>query len=164
LLIERDHIDLEYIKLSLSLYISSLSSQQQCAISVHPGLSILLLNLMMKTGSYIDMANSLQLQFFQDSTDVAMAALSLSDIIQAHQHKLMGEDDPPFIRDSSKETIASVRKPTQLNGETIRMKAAIGILQQAALDMLWRVGDRAGAIRWLLGRGQVSCGIDSSRL
>jgi len=39
--------------------------------------------------------------------------------------------------------------------DRISIPAAIRILQQVGLDMLWRLGEEVMAVRWMLGHGKV---------
>jgi hypothetical protein len=71
--------------------------------------------------------------------DVAMAALELADVIQAPNN-------------NADESVASASLSVlQLK----RLKSALKTLQQQAIDMLWRIDEKAIAIRWMLSHNQV---------
>lgn len=67
-----------------------------------------------------------------------MAGLELADVIQ---HPISN------IEEAANSSM-SILKQRQL-------QSAVRILQQQAIDMLWRLDEKAIAIRWMLGHDQV---------
>jgi hypothetical protein len=145
ILLKPDIVDIDYVRWSLCTYITALRGSSP-PVPVHPAVSILLLNLLVLERRYAEMAHLVQLQFFPDSIEVAMAVLELSDIIS------QSVDDQG--EGTGKETMVGYDRLYQ-DVNLYKFSTAIQVLQQVGLDMLWRMQEKTTVVRWLLGRGRV---------
>lgn len=130
----------EYCSWSLSTYIAALSGH---GLLVQPTLCLLLFNFLSSYQNYTEVCRLLQFQFFPDTVELAMTALELSE----------------SIRDEIKAK-KEVDKKLDTDGRDIVYKESlINIFQQSGIDMLWRLGERSVAVRWLLSTGYISSAI-----
>lgn len=135
-----DDADLNYCSWALSSYIACLRAEH---IDVLPALSLLLIHVLAAKRKYLQITRLIQLQFFQDTSEVAMAALELADVIIE-------------IELSDGRSGVGLESRVPISGtDRISIKSAVRGLQQVSLDMLWRLQERATVVRWLLGHGKV---------
>jgi hypothetical protein len=123
LLVNTKRVSPAYIGYALTMYLGALHS---AGATAQPASCVLLVRLMAAQGNYLEVARLLQLQFFADGPEVALASLEMCDVLQLI--------DPPSYR---------------------RQLATIQTLQQASVDMLWRLDERYIIVRWLCGHGRV---------
>ena len=108
---------------ALTLYLGVLRGAGAVAL---PAASALLVRLLSAQRRYSEISRLLQLQFFSDSSEVALATLELCDVLQ--------QADPQLF---------------------LLEKVTVRALHQVGLDMLWRMHEKTLVIRWLCGHGRV---------
>ena len=128
-----------YFSWALASYLSVLRSS---GLLVQPALCLLLFHHLVSCGEHKEVVRLLQFQFFPDSVELAIAALELSES-EGIQHPTPGSAGTP----------GSGRKCT------LTAANMLALLQQAGVDMLWRLDERSVAVRWLLAHGCVSTAI-----
>lgn len=109
-----------------------LGALQSAGATALPCACILLIRLLSAQCKFLEIARLMQLQYFVDSAEVALTSLEGCDVLQQ-------EDSQAYYR----------QLPT------------VRTLQQAALDMLWRLEEKSTVVRWLCSHGRVS---DAMRL
>lgn len=112
---------------------------------VHPTLSLMLFNHLLSYDNYIEACRLLQFQFFPDATELAVAALELSS-------ELNNSLNSGSSIASGKASLATGK----MSVGRLSISTMVPTLQQAGIDMLWRLEERAVAVRWLLGQGEVT--------
>ena len=105
-------------------------------LAVHPALSLMLFYHLQSYGHYGEACRLLQFQFFPDASELAVAALELSAELS--------------------DSLASNSTTAGAGRSPLCVPTMVRTLQQAGVDMLWRLEERAVAVRWLLGRGEVA--------
>jgi hypothetical protein len=122
-----------------------------------PANSLLLMNVMFCRGRHMEVARLMQLNVFPDAGEVAMSALELRDILT---------DLLAYHERRSDQAVASPPSPSKLRMfsnvgltdsvlDCQRTCCAIATLQQAAMDMLWRLDEKSTIVRWHLTHGLV---------
>jgi hypothetical protein len=135
--------NVDFLISALKVYISSLKT---VAVVVNASISLLLLNLLAFREKYKELAHIIQLQFFSDSPEFAVALLDIADTMvdacasRCKQH------------DSSSDDCIPHRAPVQ---HLDQLQYAIATLQQAGRDILWRGQEHGTVIRWMLSHGQL---------
>lgn len=160
ILVNRRGIDVEYASHALALYIAVVRGT---GIDSHHALSMLLLRLLCAQGRYMEISRLIQLNFFPDSTEAAMTALEIADIIVSLPHKnKSNRNSPTGKQDHSNTEMNYLRFCQSRNGvdHTNGLAVAIRTLQQVGLDILWRLKQSTVIVRWLLGHGEVMHAID----
>lgn len=110
-----------------------------------PALSILLMNVLFYRNRYMEMAKLVQLNFFPDSTDVAMASLEFRDILEDWHNSSVNNSGSSSIK-SKGPNESMVR---------LQMQSAMQILQQAGIDMLHRLDEKVTLVLWHLGHARI---------
>jgi hypothetical protein len=128
-LINSKHASKDYVAYALTLYLGALHGAGASAL---PCACILLIRLLSSQRKFLEIARLMQLQYFVDSSEVALTSLEVCDVLQ--------QEDARAYR---------------------RQLPTMRTLQQAALDMLWRLEERNTVVRWLCSHGRVS---DAMRL
>ena len=124
--------DVDFLIKTLKIYISSLKS---VAVVVNASLSLLLLNLLAFREKFKELAHIIQLQFFSDSPELAVALLDMADtMLDAKKNYYGGTNMFDLVR---------------------QLQYAISTLQQAGKDILWRGHDHGTVIRWMLSHGHL---------
>lgn len=108
---------------AFSSYIATLKKYD---VHVEPSVALLHINWLTLCSRYGEVARLLQLQFYSDVAEVALAALELSDTLKVSQNSLCDKVS------------------------TIDISHVSTTLLQTGLDMLWRLKERATVVRWLL--------------
>jgi hypothetical protein len=144
-------MEIDYIRWSLCTYVTALRGAVP-AVPVHPAISILLLNLLVLEGRYAEMAHLVQLQFFPDSIEVAMAVLELSDIVSQN---MIADANNQANNSGQMNSYEAQQAEILRDINMYKLSSSIQVLQQVGLDMLWRMQEKTTVVRWLLGRGRV---------
>ena len=123
-LINTQGVSSDYASYALTLYLGALRAAGATAL---PCACLLLIRLLSAQGKFLEIARLMQLQYFLDSSEVALTCLEACDILQQEDARSYRQHLP-----------------------TMRT------LQQAALDMLWRLHERNTVVRWLCSHGRIS--------
>ena len=124
--------NVEFLVCTLKMYISSLKF---VCVPVNASLSLLLLNLLVYREKFKEMAHIVQLQFFSDSPDFAVALLDMADTMQDACNE---NENREFFSHNIRE-----------------VQYAISTMQQAGKDILWRCQEYGTVIRWMLSHGHL---------
>lgn len=155
-LIHSNEISLDYCSWSLSTYISAL---RQESVFIHPALSVLLIHVLSAQRKYLHISRLLQLHFFPDVSEIALAALELADIISVTELDTASSTSIFQLNNNTLVPANSMhyRKSSMSSKfhDTILVKSSISTLQQVGIDMLWRLQEYVTVIRWMLGHIRV---------
>lgn len=136
---------------ALSAYIGAFRRHD---IAVESAISLLHINLLALKYQYSEIGRLIQLQFYSDTSEVALSALDLHDslLYSTHVQEEGGDSDSTQVT-QSQSTRKSVFVPDGLCPAGIAH--IVETLKQAGLDMLWRQKDRVAVVRWLLEHNEV---------
>eukprot|EP00602_Paraphysomonas_sp_CaronLab_P013104 CAMPEP_0185039892 /NCGR_PEP_ID=MMETSP1103-20130426/37291_1 /TAXON_ID=36769 /ORGANISM="Paraphysomonas bandaiensis, Strain Caron Lab Isolate" /LENGTH=1082 /DNA_ID=CAMNT_0027578961 /DNA_START=251 /DNA_END=3500 /DNA_ORIENTATION=- len=134
-------ISTEELTWNLMFYISTLRTFH---VAVNVSLSLLLVNLMSFQRRFLDIAHTVQLQFLTDSPELSMTILDIADSLEEN------------MTDSKQHFPPLYHNMVGRDGMEREWKHAIAAMQQAGIDMLWRLQEKTSVVRWMLAHGRVS--------
>jgi hypothetical protein len=134
------------------------------SIPVTVSMSLLVINLLCYQKRYLEIAHTIQLQFLNDSPELAFAILEMSDLIEEeYLTSPLGhhESTGGFLLNAMATVVECVegnRVHLSTQQSIIKMrelKHSLIAIRQAGLDLLWRTQDKVMVVRWMLSHGIV---------
>jgi hypothetical protein len=145
---------------------SLISSFRSHSIPVIVSLPLLVVQLLCYQKKFLEIAHTIQLQFLNDSPELAFAILEMSDLIE-DEYLLSSSSSSeegifPSTLNQPKNIISSVVNGNKIHLstqqkiiQTRELKHSLIAIRQAGLDLLWRTQDKVTVVRWMLSHGIV---------
>ena len=165
-------VDLDYCAKALSSFVVML---REYDVDVVPPLAILLMNVLFHCHKYTKLSQLMRLKFFPDAAEVAMTALEFSDMLQDHINNLIRKRLARAFAESAVHVSAGAAAETANTSATeegrarerVRVSGAQSVheevlqftetaqrvLQQASIDMLFRLNELVVIVKWYLNHG-----------
>jgi hypothetical protein len=135
------------------------------SIPVTVSMSLLVINLLCYQKKYLEIAHTIQLQFLNDSPELAFAILEMSDLIEEEFLTSSSVDTSRLLLPSTFHAIPTVVECMEGNNIQLstqqyivqmrELKHSLVAIRQAGLDLLWRTQDKVMVVRWMLSHGIV---------
>lgn len=135
------------------------------SIPVTVSMSLLVINLLCYQKKYLEIAHTIQLQFLNDSPELAFAILEISDLIEEEYLTSQSVDTRGLLLPSTFHVVPTVVECLEGNNiqfstqqyivQMRELKHSLVAIRQAGLDLLWRTQDKVMVVRWMLSHGIV---------